>query len=76
MRWRLPSCTATGRRLAAHAGLHLKKSVLELGGSNAFIVMPDADLAAAAKEACYSRFRDAGQSCNAAKRIIVAKRWP
>ena len=63
--------THTGRRLAAHAGQHLKKTVLELGGSNALIVMPDADLAQAAKEACYSRFRDAGQSCNAAKRIIV-----
>ncbi|MCF7529482.1 aldehyde dehydrogenase family protein [Neisseria lisongii] len=65
--------TETGRTLAAHAGLHLKKTVLELGGSNAFIVMPDADLAQAAKDACYSRFRDAGQSCNAAKRIIVTE---
>ena len=63
--------THTGRELAAHAGLHLKKTVLELGGSNALIVLPDADLAQAAKDACYSRFRDAGQSCNAAKRIII-----
>ena len=51
--------THTGRKLAAHAGLHLKKTVLELGGSNALIVLPDADLAQAAKDACYSRFRDA-----------------
>ncbi|WP_416190732.1 aldehyde dehydrogenase family protein [Neisseria sp. CCUG12390] len=65
--------TRTGRLLAAHAGMHLKKTVLELGGSNAFIVMPDADLAQAAKDTCYSRFRDAGQSCNAAKRIIVTE---
>ncbi|UOO83233.1 aldehyde dehydrogenase family protein [Uruburuella testudinis] len=63
--------TDTGRHLAAHAGAHLKKTVLELGGSNAFIVMPDADLQQAATDACYSRFRDAGQSCNAAKRIII-----
>ncbi len=63
--------TSTGVQLAALAGGCLKKSVLELGGSNAFIVLDDADLAQAAADACYSRFRDAGQSCNAAKRIIV-----
>lgn len=61
----------TGRHLAQIAGKYLKKCVLELGGSNAFIVLPDADIAAAAKDACHSRFRDAGQSCNAAKRIIL-----
>ena len=61
----------TGRHLAQIAGKYLKKCVLELGGSNAFIVLKDADIAAAAKDACHSRFRDAGQSCNAAKRIIL-----
>lgn len=61
----------TGRYLAQIAGKYLKKCVLELGGSNAFIVLKDADIAAAARDACHSRFRDAGQSCNAAKRIIL-----
>ena len=63
--------TTTGRHIAALAGRHLKKSVLELGGSNPCIVLKDADIALAASEAAQSRFRDAGQSCNAAKRMIV-----
>jgi len=69
----LTGSVAAGRSIAARAGMNLKKSSMELGGSDAFIVLDDADLARTIPWAVWGRMYNAGQTCCAAKRFIAVE---
>ncbi len=69
----LTGSEAAGAVVAQRAGKNLKKSTLELGGSDAFIVLDDADLDKAVKHAVSGRMGNSGQACTASKRIIVVE---
>jgi len=67
----LTGSTPAGKSVAATAGRHLKKTVLELGGSDPYLILEDCDLAHAIKTCVASRTANCGQSCVSAKRLIV-----
>jgi succinate-semialdehyde dehydrogenase/glutarate-semialdehyde dehydrogenase len=69
----LTGSVAAGRSVATAAGSVLKKCVLELGGSDAYLVLEDVDVAAAAKVAATARMVNGGQSCIAGKRFVVVR---
>jgi succinate-semialdehyde dehydrogenase/glutarate-semialdehyde dehydrogenase len=69
----LTGSTAAGGAVAETAGRHVKKTVLELGGSDPYVVLADADLDATAEACAASRLVNGGQSCIAAKRFVVVQ---
>jgi succinate-semialdehyde dehydrogenase/glutarate-semialdehyde dehydrogenase len=70
----LTGSESAGQKVASSAGEMIKKTLLELGGSNAFVVLEDADISKAVETGIKARFQNAGQSCIAAKRFIIHKK--